>query len=296
VQFFQGDNVSGTFGLAGSNTTMVFLVFAALAWVALALHRRIPSWSLWIVGPAVVVPMALGSVALFVILLPAALAAVLVRAAAGRGTRVTSGALVGGVLVICLVGWTARAYSLAPGFAGAKQRSAESVLSQEYLRRYLRASEEAGSRTRLGFLSTAVDATFRTGATPSLVGRGPQAGVIGAPDEQVTPTATGVLATASVQSLPRMLLAFGLLGVLAYVFLVMLCVVPARRRRPRDPAAAALLLILPVAAAIYVATSLYNAPWTDPGVACAFWALVASAYAGSAEPMDTVPGSPAAVA
>ena len=57
-----------------------------------------------------------------------------------------------------------------------------------------------------------------------------------------------------------------------------------RRRRDRRrvllcrPVA---LLALPLATLIYALAGVYNAPWSDPGVSAAFWALVVAAYAGA---------------
>jgi O-antigen/teichoic acid export membrane protein len=281
VHFYSGDTITGTFGLAGSNSAMIFLTLAGVSWAALVLCRAIPARVLCVVAPAVVLPMALGSAALFVILLPAAVLALLWRAVAARGTRVTAGTLVGGLIVLLLAGVAARSTALAPGLSGGSQTAATSLLSPSYIGAYVSGTSNTGPTTRLGFLDLAADATVFDGSTHALLGLGPQYAVIGTKAVQVGPTGLGVLATASVQSVPRMLLGFGLLGLLAYLALLLAPAFTWSAARPADRTARALVLTLPIATAVYVLAGVYNAAWTDPGISCAFWTLVVAASAGA---------------
>jgi hypothetical protein len=291
VHFYRGDNVSGTFGFAGSNTEMVFLVMAAAVWTALALVGSTPMWSLWVAAPLMILPMALGSAAAFVLLLPAAVLAVSLRVARSRAGRLRMGALLAGLVLVGLVAWSARSFALAPGFAGSDQQGATALLSPRYLGRYLLESDAAGSRTRIGFLHLAIGADLRGGPKTALLGLGPSAAAIGPLDAQISPDRSGVLTTASVQSLPRLLLGFGAVGVVLFTVLVLLPVSGLARRRPRDRTAAALMLALPVVAGIYLLAGAYNAPWTDPGVAAGFWGFVLAAHAGLLAPAGELRGA-----
>jgi hypothetical protein len=259
---------------------MIFLTLAAMLWLSFVLYRVVPTWVLLIVAPAVVIPMAVGSAAVFVLLLPAAVIALLVRASLVRGTRVTLGALAAGALVLGLVGLGARSFALAPGLNGSSQVSAASALNASYIDAYVAETSGAGPSRRLGFLSLALSSTVFDGSHHALLGLGPQTAVIGTQDVQVGPTELTVLATASVQSVPRVLLGFGLLGLIAYVILL---VAPAVRMSGLvgvDGTGRALALALPIATGVYVLAGIYNASWSDPGISCAYWTIVLATYAG----------------
>jgi hypothetical protein len=288
VHFFKGDNVSGTFGLGGSSSMMVFLVIAALLWLGLVMQRTIPGWILWILAPALVIPMALGSAAVFVVLLPAALVALFVRSAFSPQTRLTMGGLTGGMLLLIVAVWAAGSLALAPGFAGAKQGSATSILSNHYLQQYLATTSDAGPTSRLGFLHLAVETNVQSGASGIVLGQGPSRAVVGSLRVQVGANRVSVLAPASVQSVQRLILGFGFPALLVYGMMVVVPVawVHRRARFAVDGMARALALILPVAAGLYLIAGLYNAAWTDPGVAVTFWALVVAAATGLAVPSE----------
>ena len=117
-----------------------------------------------------------------------------------------------GVLVLGLVGFGARSFALAPGLNGSSQVSAASALSASYIGSYVAQTSGAGPNRRLGFLALALRSTVFDGSKRAILGLGPQTAVIGTTDVQVGPTNLSVLATASVQSVPRILLGFGLLG------------------------------------------------------------------------------------
>ena len=96
---------------------MVFLVAMAAVWFALAMERAIPWWTLWLIGPTVILPMALGSVAMFVVFLPLAVFLLMVRATMqGRGPR--PGGLAGLLVILAVAGWGARSFAVAPPCAG----------------------------------------------------------------------------------------------------------------------------------------------------------------------------------
>jgi hypothetical protein len=291
THFFAGDNISGTFGLGGSNSAMVFLTLAALVWLALVLYRVVPAWVLMIVAPAIVIPMALGSAAVFVLLLPAAVIALLVRASLTRGAPITVGVLVAGALVLGLVGFGARSFALAPGLNGTSQVSAASALNVDYLNAYVTETSGAGPSRRLGFLSVALHSTVFDGAQRAFLGLGPQTAVIGMQDVQVGPTSLSVLATASVQSVPRILLGFGVLGLIAYMILLVMPGLKMSGLEGVDRTARALALMLPVATGVYVLAGFYNAAWSDPGISCAYWTIVLATYAGSRPISPSVEGA-----
>jgi hypothetical protein len=283
VHFFKGDNVSGTFGLGGSGTEMVFLVMAALVWVGLVLHGA-RGWILCIVAPFLVVPMALGSVALYVLLLPAALIALFVRSALSPHARLTPGRVVGGVFLVGVAVWAAGSFALAPGFAGSRQGAATSVLSNAYLHQYLNTTEKINPTDRIGFLRLAVEADLASGPGGILLGQGPSRAVIGPEGIQVGAGRDSVLTPASVQSVQRLFLGYGFPGPILYVVMVLVPVVWVYRRAHLavDGMARTLALVLPVAAGVFLITGPYNAAWSDPGVAATFWCLAMAAVVGVA--------------
>lgn len=280
VVFFPGDNISGTFGIGGSNTEMVFLVLCALVWLSLVLHRQLGGWVLWAIAPALVLPMALGSAAAFLILLPVAVVSLLIRSALAHRSVRLWGALVGAVFLIGTGIFTASSLSIAPGFAGSAPPNASVILQASYLSRYLTETSDPGSHTRLGFLHLAVDTDRRDGWDGLLLGQGPADAVIGPAHVQVGATRTSLLGRSSVQSVPRLVLGFGFLGLGAFVLLVLGPLFGLKRGRPVDGTALALQTMLPVAAAVFLVAGVYNASWSDPGIAATFWALVLAAHAG----------------
>ncbi len=283
VHFYRGDSITGTFGLAGSNSAMIFLVICALIWIGLVLHRVVPAWILWFVAPAIVIPMALGSAAAFAVLLPVPVMILLFRAAMARGSRVTWGALAAGLAIVALVIVSAGSLAKAPGIDSSSQTSATSVFSSSYLSQYVDRTTQAGPTTRLGFLTFSLRSTAFDGPQHALVGVGLGDSVIGTNGVQIGPTSDSVLATASIQSVPRVILGFGLLGLIAYMLLLVASAVPPRLRTA-DPTANALALVLPVAGAVYMLAGIYNAPWSDPGISCAYWTLaLATAIAASVD-------------
>ncbi len=289
VVFFPGDNVSGSFGIGGSNTEMIFLVLCALLWLALVLHRQLPAWVVWVIAPALVVPMALGSAAAFVILLPSTVVVLFIRSAMARGNARTWGAAIGAVVLIGVGLYGASSLALAPGFAGAPPPSASVILQARYLSRYLADTSAPTGHSRLGFLHLAVETDARDGWGGLLVGQGPASAVVGEPGRQVGPTRQSVLGRSSVQSVPRVVLGLGFLGLAAFVLLVLSALSGFRGREPEDGVAAALRTMLPVAGGVFLAAGLYNASWTDPGIAVTFWTLAVCAHAGWRSPAEPAP-------
>jgi 4-amino-4-deoxy-L-arabinose transferase-like glycosyltransferase len=79
------------------------------------------------------------------------------------------------------------------------------------------------------------------------------------------------------------LIGFGFVVPGVFLLMILLPVAGLRRARSPDAVIRAVLLALPVAALIYALAGVYNAPWSDPGVSAAFWALAVAAYAGASE-------------
>jgi hypothetical protein len=91
-----------------------------------------------------------------------------------------------------------------------------------------------------------------------------------------------------VESFQRSLLGFGALGSVCLALLVLVSVVGLRAGAvAAPPFTRALATVLPVAGALMLVVSIYNGPWTDPGVGATFWTLVAVTHVGlraAAEP------------
>jgi hypothetical protein len=269
------DLITGSFGIGGSGVMTIFLVMAATLWVALAVERVIPAWWLAGLAPVLVLPMAMGSAAVFVILLPLAVMLVLARAAFARGRRPGLPVLIGGLIFISIAVWTGGRIAVAPGL-GSGQVAATDVLSAQYLRQYVGDSSQAGPASRLGFLRYAVrtDLASRSGA---LLGTGPASSVIAGVDVRRADTGLGSFldqVRSSVWSLQRVLLAFGFPATAVFVLLLGMPGILLRGPLPRDRVLRAAVLSLPVIAFLYVITGPYSAPWTDPGVSVAYWSVV----------------------
>jgi hypothetical protein len=262
---------------------------ASILWVGLVLQRTLPVWLLWVLAPILVLPMALGSAAVFVALLPAALLALFIRSALSPHSRVTMGALLGGVLLLAVAMWAGGSLALAPGLTGSQQGSATSIFSERYLKGYLATTGKPGPTSRLGFMRLAVDTNLQGGPAGILLGQGPSTAVIGPRGIQVGPGRSTILAPASVQSVQRLILGFGFPVLLIYVLTVVVGVVWVQRRSAlaADGMASALVLALPVAAGTYLVAGVYAAGWTDPGVAATFWCLLAASVLGVSSGADT---------
>jgi hypothetical protein len=284
--FYQGDPVSGTFGEGGSGAMMVFLVLSGTVWLSFALERVIPSWTVLFLAPILVLPMAWGSAAGFVIFLPAAIVTLLVRLALSRQAALSIRKIAGGTIVLLLVVWTARTIAVAPGFAGSGAPSALKILSKDYLNRYLSAESSEMPTSRVGFLRFAFDVNLHDGPRALLVGQGPSASIIGESSEAGAKLALSHFtsrASRNVWSLQRLLLGYGFAAVGLLILLIGLPAAGLLRRRAPRGAARSLVLAGPVLGVLYLAAGPYNAAWTDPGVAAAFWAFIAAAYVGVRE-------------
>jgi hypothetical protein len=278
VHFFQGDNVSGTFGFGGSSTEMIFLVICAVVWLQLVFARVLPAWILWGLGPLLVVPMSLGSAASFVLFLPMAIFGILVQLMAVRRSRLSAAGLASAVLLLSVTLWAAAHFAIAPGFAGKGQPSGSALLSQSYLSRYFSESTSGTDPgSHLGFLRFAIDADVHGGWKGILTGRGPALSVLTPGSESALEGEPGdhsAIATRSVQSFQRMVLGYGFVAPGLFILVVLLPVVPLIRRRSSDRVGMAIIAALPVAAVVFLAAGIYNAPWSDPGLSAAFWSLV----------------------
>jgi hypothetical protein len=80
-------------------------------------------------------------------------------------------------------------------------------------------------------------------------------------------------------STQKLILGYGLVGVVAFGFLILSPLVGIRGRGGEDVSqwGNALLLAVPVIAFLYLLTGPYSAPWTEPSVAAAFWAMAVAA-------------------
>ncbi len=277
-----GDEVVGTFGAGGSGVMRVFLVAMAAVWFALAMERAIPWWTLWVIGPAVILPMALGSAAMFVVFLPLAVFLLLVRATMlGRGPR--PGVLAGLVVILAVAGWGARSLAVAPPCAGCASTSATSIYSNRYLAEYYDESLRQGPNSRLGFLVFAARTDAETGPSGLLFGQGPGQSFLGAgatPDAKLSLSRFPALRTRSLQSVQRVVLGLGFPALGLIILLIGLPgVASMRASSSRDPVARAVTLAMPVVAAIVLLTGPYTASWSDPGVVAAYWALALVAQA-----------------
>jgi hypothetical protein len=272
--------VAGTFGFAGSNTSMIFLVMMAMVWLALAIMGMVRAWLLWLLVPALVIPMALGSAATFVILLPASIVGLLAWGARTHRVRIGLRTVVTGALFFWVVMWAAQAFALAPGFVGKRQDSATALFSLGYLKHYIHQTEVSGSTSRLGFLRLAVSTNLEDGRSGVLLGQGPTKAVVGNTRIQAGQTRASILTSASVHGFQRLLLAFGFVAAPLFAVMIAMPATGISRRMPRDDVAAALALALPIVAAIFVFAGPYNSSWSDPGVSAAYWSLVVVAHAG----------------
>jgi hypothetical protein len=282
--FYRGDNVTGTFGLGGSGVMMVFLVLALTIWLCLALERVVRVWWLGPVGVALVLPMAWGSAAFFLLLLPLAVAITLVRAALIRQVRIPASVLVGGALLVPLGLWAGATFGLAPGFAGSGQVTATQVLSDRYLSQYL-TQPGTGPGSRVGFMKFAVQVDIRSGLRGVAVGQGPSASIIGAASQVERNDTLGglsALTSKSVQSVQRLLLGYGFLAPLLLALALVLPGVRLPVSEAGDPVVRAVRLGLPAVMVVLLLAGPYNSAWADPGVAAAYWALVAVAAIGTA--------------
>jgi hypothetical protein len=283
-----GDPVSGTFGHGGSGVMMVFLVVAAALWLAMALERAIPWWSLWFVGPALVLPMGWGSAATFVVLLPVAVLAVFLRFSVVRHGRLRAEVILAALFILAIGAWTARSYAVAPPCAGCRAQSATQLFHDKYLSQYYRTSLSQGPISRLGFLAFAIREDQRSGLSGELFGQGPSASFIGQASTGGLKLALSEFAAQapnSVESLQRFLLGYGFLATALYLLLIVIPVLPflARRKWPEGAGARGLIVSLPVAALIVLLAGPYTGSWTAPGVTAVFWGLVVAAHVGSAK-------------
>jgi hypothetical protein len=290
VHFFQGDNVSGTFGFGGSSTEMIFLVVCAVVWLQLVFARVLPAWILWGLGPLLVVPMSLGSAASFVLFLPMAIFGIVVQLMAVRRSRLSVAGLTSAVVLLSVTLWAAAHFAIAPGFAGGGQPSGSALLSQSYLSRYFSESTSGTDPgSRLGFLKFAVEADLHEGWQGVLTGRGPALSILSPGSESALEGEPGdhsAIATRSVQSFQRLVLGYGFVAPGLFLLVVLLPVVPLIRRRSSDRVGAAVVAALPVAAVVYLAAGIYNAPWSDPGLSAAFWSLVVAANVATQAPAE----------
>jgi hypothetical protein len=282
---YHGDPVSGTFGIGGSGSMMIFLVLAAVVWLSLILDRSIPAWVVWVIGPALVLPMAWASAATFVVLLPVALVTLLIRTSLSRQTRLRPRAVLGGLILAAIAVWAAGAVASAPGFSGSGRLSAREIFSDRYLTRYyLATGDDSGSR--LGFLRFAVDTDLHAGVGGALVGQGPSASIIGAASQTgLKPSLSEFSATAerSVWSLQRLLLGFGFVAVVLYVLVIVLGASGPRIPRAPPGTRRGLVIALPILALVFILAGPYNSAWSDPGVSAAFWTLVLLAHVAASD-------------
>jgi O-antigen/teichoic acid export membrane protein len=272
------DLVSGSFGIGGSGVMTVFLIMSAILWSSLALERVLPMWSLAFVAPMLILPMAWGSAAIFVVLLPAAIILLVLRSSFARGRGRKLPALFAGALFVLIALWSGGRLALAPGLGGG-QEAATRILNTQYLSHYVGAAAANNPASRVGSLQFAMWADTQ-GAAQVLLGNGPGSSVITASTGQPANTPLGAFleeAKTSVWSLQRFLLGFGFVA--TALFIALLCFPGLRLRKavPEDPVLRSVVLALPVITAVYVAAGPYSAPWTDPGVSSLFWALVAAA-------------------
>jgi hypothetical protein len=287
AHFFQGDNISGTFGFGGSSSAMIFLVICSVIWLPLVFERVVSAWLLWILAPFLILPMAMGSAVSYVLFLPLGILGLIIRALSSRRFRLTGAGLLTAGLLLAVSVWAAGALALAPGFAGSDQPSGTAVLSQAYLSRYI--SESGGSSqpgSRLGFFRFAIGSDLRAGGTGITLGHGPGLAILDRSGPGKLEGELGdhsALATRSVQSLQRLLIGFGFVAPGLFLLIIVLPVLGVRRARARDPMIRALLSAMPVAALVYILAGVYNAPWSDPGVSAAFWTLVVASYSGVLE-------------
>jgi hypothetical protein len=300
VRFYKGDNVSGTFGFGGSSTAMIFLVICSAIWLSLVFARVVRAWLLWCLAPLLVLPMALGSAVSYVFFLPLAVLVLLFQGVVSRRIRLSAAGMTGGALLLIISIWAAGHFALAPGFAGSKQQSGTALFSESYLTRYF--SETGGSSqpgSRLGFLRFAVGSDLRAGWVGEALGHGPSLAVL----DQTGPSKLqgelgnhSALATMSVQSLQRLLIGFGFIAPGLFLLILLLPPLGLRHATPADPFGRGLFSALPVAAVVCAVASVYNAPWSDPGVSAAFWTLVVAGYASvwnrADEPGDVVVDDP----
>ena len=141
----------------------------------------------------------------------------------------------------------------------------------------------------MGFLRFAVGSDLRAGWVGEALGHGPSLAVL----DQTGPSKLqgelgnhSALATMSVQSLQRLLIGFGFIAPGLFLLILLLPPLGLRHVTPVDPFGRALFSALPVAAVVCAVASVYNAPWSDPGVSAAFWALVVAGYAPVWDPAD----------
>jgi hypothetical protein len=297
VRFYKGDNVSGTFGFGGSSTAMVFLVICSAIWLSLVFTRVVPAWLLWCLAPLLVLPMALGSAVSYVFFLPLAILVLLFQGVVSRRIRLSAAGMTGGAFLLIISIWAAGHFALAPGFAGSKQQSGTVLFSESYLARYF---SETGTSTqpgsRLGFLRFAVGSDLRAGWVGEALGHGPSLAVLDQSGPSKLQGELGnhaALATMSVQSLQRLVIGFGFIVPGLFLLILLLPPIGLRHALPADPFGRGLFSALPVAGVICAVASVYNAPWSDPGVSAAFWTLVVAGYAGAWDRSDE-PGHAAA--
>jgi hypothetical protein len=92
-----------------------------------------------------------------------------------------------------------------------------------------------------------------------------------------------ILQVRSVQSLPRTLLGYGFVATLLFAIALLAPAVAVLRTRPPSPGRRAAVLALPAAALVVVLGGVYNAAWTDPGVAAAYWTLALAATVAASD-------------
>jgi len=294
--FYRGDPVSGTFGQGGSGVMMVFLVLATTTVVALVIERVLPVWVLFAAAPLLVLPMAWGSAALFVLLLPMAIVALLLRSAVSRGTGLRPAVAAGGAILILLTGWAAGSIAHAPGFAGSGGASARELLSDSYLRRYVARTGADQPGSRIGFLRFAAETDLAGGPGGVLLGQGPSASIIGHAADNGTKVSLSRFArqsATSVWSVQRLLLGYGFIAV---ALLALVIALPSVVRAGSAPPGTgrALAMVLPVAGFLMLMVGPYNSAWSDPGLASAYWALVVAAHATMRPPSPTGDGEESA--
>ncbi len=281
VRFFSGDNVSGTFGFGGNSEDMVFLVICTGLWLALATQRRVRAWTLLALAPILVVPMGLGSSASFVLFLPLAIIGIVAWAAVRRQTRMSLGMVLVGGAFLGVLAWSAGALALAPGFGAETQTSASTVLSSDYLSSYVTSTaRSADPSTRLGFLRFAAQTDLRSGGRGILLGQGPVVSFLGPRSGSVTNAYLvdyPVLQVRSVQSLQRALFGYGFAAVALFAFALLAPALAVLRARPPTSGRRAIVLAMPVLAIVVLLAGVYNAAWTDPGVAAAYWTVALAA-------------------
>jgi hypothetical protein len=284
-----GDAVSGTFGSGGSGVMMIFLALMAVVWLALALQRAIPAWLLLILGPALIVPMGLGSAAMFVVFVPIGILAVFVRQWSARSGGLRLGVVAGLSLVLAVGGWAARTFAVAPPCAGCQASAATSIYSNEYLTRYYRESLLQGPDSRLGFLVFALRVDAEAGPTGLLLGQGPGQSFVGGGStagKKLSLSRFRSLETRSLQSLQRMLLGLGIPALALYVLLI--CVMGFGTGAPNGGQGPGLrrgiVLAMPAATLLMLMAAPYTAAWSDPGVAGAFWGMVVLARSSQPAP------------